>query len=81
MIKFFVLLFRSPVAGQLMVNSLLEITLRELDDFGLYSCAVRNVSSDFSLDNSSKSLKMLTYTVYGMLGLKRSLKNKKGTQI
>ncbi|XP_019109540.2 single Ig IL-1-related receptor [Larimichthys crocea] len=43
----------SPVAGQLMVNSLLEITLRELDDFGLYSCAVRNVSSDFSLDNSS----------------------------
>lgn len=80
MIKFFVLLFRSPVAGQLMVNSLLEITLRELDDFGLYSCAVRNVSSDFSLDNSSKSLKMLTY-IYGMLGLKRSLKNKKGTQI
>lgn len=80
MIKFFVLLFRSPVAGQLMVNSLLEITLRELDDFGLYSCAVRNVSSDFSLDNSSKSLKMLIY-IYGMLGLKRSLKNKKGTQI
>ncbi|XP_051236671.1 single Ig IL-1-related receptor [Dicentrarchus labrax] len=43
----------SPVAGQLMVNSLLVITLRELDDFGLYSCTVRNISSDFSLHNSS----------------------------
>lgn len=42
----------SPVAGQLMVNSLLGITLRELD-FGLYSCTVRNVSSDFSLQNSN----------------------------
>ncbi|XP_070686256.1 single Ig IL-1-related receptor [Pempheris klunzingeri] len=42
-----------PVAGQLMVNSLLVITLRELDDFGLYSCTVRNVSSDFSLQNSN----------------------------
>ncbi|XP_044050378.1 single Ig IL-1-related receptor [Siniperca chuatsi] len=43
----------SPVVGQLMVNSLLVITLRELDDFGLYSCTVRNISSDFSLQNSN----------------------------
>ncbi|XP_018521926.1 single Ig IL-1-related receptor [Lates calcarifer] len=44
----------SPVAGQLMVNSLLVITLRELEDFGLYSCTVRNVSSEFSLQNSNR---------------------------
>ncbi|XP_068595575.1 single Ig IL-1-related receptor [Brachionichthys hirsutus] len=43
----------SPVAGQLVVNSLLEVTLRGLGDFGLYSCTVRNASSDFSLQNSS----------------------------
>ncbi|XP_070762772.1 single Ig IL-1-related receptor [Enoplosus armatus] len=42
----------SPVAGQLMVNSLLVISLRELGDFGLYSCTVRNISSDFSLQNA-----------------------------
>lgn len=54
-VKFSVLLFRSPVAGQLMVNSLLTITIRELDDFGLYSCTVRNVSSDFCLHNPSKT--------------------------
>ncbi|XP_034540990.1 single Ig IL-1-related receptor [Notolabrus celidotus] len=40
-----------PVVGQLMVNSLLEITLREWDDFGLYSCTVRNLSSDFDLQD------------------------------
>lgn len=51
---FLFLVIRSPVAGQLMVNSLLVITLRELEDFGLYSCTVRNVSSEFSLQNSSK---------------------------
>ncbi|XP_078113305.1 single Ig IL-1-related receptor isoform X2 [Sander vitreus] len=39
----------SPVAGQLMVNSLLVINLREPDDFGLYRCTVRNISFDFSL--------------------------------
>ncbi|XP_023278258.1 single Ig IL-1-related receptor [Seriola lalandi dorsalis] len=44
----------SPAVGQLMVNSLLVITLRELEDFGLYSCTVRNVSSDFSLQNSNR---------------------------
>nr|XP_046249749.1 single Ig IL-1-related receptor [Scatophagus argus] len=43
----------SPAAGQLMVNSLLVITLTELDDFGLYSCTVRNISTDFSLYSSS----------------------------
>uniref|UniRef100_UPI0037E96208 single Ig IL-1-related receptor n=1 Tax=Semicossyphus pulcher TaxID=241346 RepID=UPI0037E96208 len=42
-----------PVPGQLMVTSLLEITLRELDDFGLYSCTVRNASSEFSLQDSN----------------------------
>ncbi|XP_072242095.1 single Ig IL-1-related receptor [Leuresthes tenuis] len=41
----------SPGAGQLMVNSLLEITIREVEDFGLYSCTARNVSSDFSIQN------------------------------
>ncbi|XP_068578551.1 single Ig IL-1-related receptor [Cebidichthys violaceus] len=42
----------SPVAGQLMVNSLLVINLTQLDAFGLYSCTVRNISSDFSLPYS-----------------------------
>uniref|UniRef100_A0A665UQQ9 Single immunoglobulin and toll-interleukin 1 receptor (TIR) domain n=2 Tax=Echeneis naucrates TaxID=173247 RepID=A0A665UQQ9_ECHNA len=42
----------SPGAGQLMVSSLLAVTLREQEDFGLYSCTVRNFSSDFSLKNS-----------------------------
>ncbi|KAM3609914.1 uncharacterized protein V6R79_022392 [Siganus canaliculatus] len=41
----------SPAAGQLMVNSLLMITIRESDDFGTYSCTVRNVSSNFSIYN------------------------------
>ncbi|KAK9516576.1 hypothetical protein VZT92_024496 [Zoarces viviparus] len=43
----------SPVAGQLMVNSLLVINLTELDALGLYSCTVRNISSDFSLPYSN----------------------------
>ncbi|XP_026166852.1 single Ig IL-1-related receptor [Mastacembelus armatus] len=43
----------SPVAGQLMINSLLVTTLRDLEDFGLYSCTVRNVSADFRLENSN----------------------------
>nr|XP_020514797.1 single Ig IL-1-related receptor isoform X2 [Labrus bergylta] len=42
-----------PAAGKLMVTSLLVVTLREQDDFGLYSCTVRNVSSDFSLEDSN----------------------------
>ncbi|CAK6961503.1 single Ig IL-1-related receptor isoform X1 [Scomber scombrus] len=36
-------------AGQLMVSSLLTITMREMEDFGLYSCTVRNISADFSV--------------------------------
>uniref|UniRef100_A0A3Q2DUK9 Single Ig IL-1-related receptor-like n=1 Tax=Cyprinodon variegatus TaxID=28743 RepID=A0A3Q2DUK9_CYPVA len=44
----------SPDAGQLVVSSLLEFALREPEQFGLYSCTVRNISSDFSLQNSSK---------------------------
>ncbi|KAK2917749.1 single Ig IL-1-related receptor isoform X1 [Channa argus] len=43
----------SPRAGQLMTNSLLEVDLAEVKDFGLYSCIVRNISSDFSLQNSN----------------------------
>ncbi|KAM9854978.1 single Ig IL-1-related receptor [Aulostomus maculatus] len=43
----------SPASDQLMVSSQLVITLRELEDFGMYSCSVRNVSSDFSLEDSS----------------------------
>ncbi|XP_012735732.2 single Ig IL-1-related receptor isoform X1 [Fundulus heteroclitus] len=43
----------SPDAGQLIVSSLLQFTLREPEDFGLYSCTVRNVSSDFSVQNSN----------------------------
>ncbi|XP_071376301.1 single Ig IL-1-related receptor [Centroberyx affinis] len=42
----------SPGAGQLMVSSLLPISLSELEDFGLYSCTVRNASSDFSLQDT-----------------------------
>ncbi|XP_063758692.1 single Ig IL-1-related receptor isoform X2 [Eleginops maclovinus] len=37
----------SPAAGQLIVTSLLEINLKESDDFGLYICTVRNFSSLF----------------------------------
>ncbi|KAM6937245.1 single Ig IL-1-related receptor [Xenentodon cancila] len=43
----------SAGVGLLMVNSQLEISLREPEDFGLYSCTTRNVSADFSLQNSS----------------------------
>ena len=50
-----------------MVNSLLVITLRQLDDFGLYSCTVRNFSSDFRLDSSIS--KMSEHTILHMLGL------------
>lgn len=46
--------FRSPVMGQLVVNSLLSVTLKGPDDFGVYSCTVRNVSSDFCLHNSGR---------------------------
>lgn len=51
------LLNRSPGAGQVVVTSLVVVTLREVEDFGLYSCTVRNVSSDFSLESSSKETK------------------------
>ncbi|KAG7522161.1 single Ig IL-1-related receptor [Solea senegalensis] len=44
----------SPIAGQLVVNSLLVVTLKEQEDFGLYSCTVRNVSLDYSLQNSNR---------------------------
>ncbi|CAG5957900.1 unnamed protein product, partial [Menidia menidia] len=43
----------SPGAGQLMVHSLLEITIRESDGFGLYSCTVRNISLDFRIQISN----------------------------
>lgn len=52
---------RSPVAGQLMVTSLLVVNLTELDAFGLYSCTVRNISADFSLPYSSRTTKDLFY--------------------
>ncbi|XP_029010051.1 single Ig IL-1-related receptor [Betta splendens] len=45
----------SPGAGQLLVNSLVVVTVREVEDLGMYSCTVRNVSSDFSLESSSPS--------------------------
>lgn len=48
-------LIRSPDAGQLIVSSLLTFTLKEAEDFGIYSCTVRNVSSDFSVRNLSKT--------------------------
>lgn len=41
-----------PVVGQLMVTSLLEVTLADQEDFGLYSCTVRNITSDFVLQDS-----------------------------
>ncbi|XP_013869062.1 single Ig IL-1-related receptor [Austrofundulus limnaeus] len=43
----------SPAAGQLIVNSLLEFTLKETEDFGLYICTVRNISSEFIVQNSN----------------------------
>ncbi|XP_061630660.1 single Ig IL-1-related receptor [Phyllopteryx taeniolatus] len=42
-----------PAGGQLMVSSVLVVQLQELDDFGLYSCKVRNSSSRFILQKSS----------------------------
>ncbi|XP_077424862.1 single Ig IL-1-related receptor [Vanacampus margaritifer] len=39
--------------GQLVVSSVLVVHLQELEDFGLYSCIVRNSSSDFNLQKSS----------------------------
>lgn len=55
-IEFYVLIIRSPAAGQLMVNNVLVVNLKQQEDFGLYSCTVRNVSSDFILHNSSKNI-------------------------
>ncbi|KAF7658626.1 hypothetical protein LDENG_00009890 [Lucifuga dentata] len=43
----------SPGEGQLTVSSLLLIKLKELEDFGIYSCMVRNTSSDFSLQDTN----------------------------
>ncbi|KAM9352567.1 single Ig IL-1-related receptor [Symphorus nematophorus] len=40
----------SPAVGQLVVNSLLVVTIRDLDDFGRYSCTARNVSSEIELN-------------------------------
>lgn len=39
--------------GQLMVSSLLEITLMDAEDYGLYCCTVRNVSTEFILQKSN----------------------------
>nr|XP_057931132.1 single Ig IL-1-related receptor [Doryrhamphus excisus] len=39
--------------GQLMVSSVLVVRLQNLEDFGSYSCTVRNSSSNFNLQNSS----------------------------
>lgn len=36
--------------GELMVSSQLEITLKHPEDFGLYSCTVRNTSMEFSVE-------------------------------
>lgn len=41
----------SPGVGQLILNSLLEITPTEENDFGLYSCTVRNTSYEFTLQD------------------------------
>ncbi|XP_049578073.1 single Ig IL-1-related receptor isoform X1 [Syngnathus scovelli] len=38
---------------QLVVSSMLVVQLQELEDFGLYSCTVRNSSSNFNLQKSS----------------------------
>uniref|UniRef100_H2U6V5 Single immunoglobulin and toll-interleukin 1 receptor (TIR) domain n=1 Tax=Takifugu rubripes TaxID=31033 RepID=H2U6V5_TAKRU len=43
----------SPVVGQLMVNSLLTISLTEHDDVGTYSCTVRNSSLQFHVRSIS----------------------------
>lgn len=41
--------FRSPAVGQLMVNSLLTISLPDPDDLRTYSCTVRNSSAEFRI--------------------------------
>ena len=40
---------------QQILNSVLEVRLREEEDFGLYTCRVGNASTDFSLHNISKT--------------------------
>ncbi|XP_028304322.1 single Ig IL-1-related receptor [Gouania willdenowi] len=39
--------------GQQTIQSLINISFREPEDFGIYSCSVRNVSLNFSLENSN----------------------------
>ncbi|XP_061678750.1 single Ig IL-1-related receptor isoform X2 [Syngnathoides biaculeatus] len=41
-----------PATGQLMVSSILVVQLQKLEDFGLYSCKVRNSSSVFIVQKS-----------------------------
>lgn len=51
----FVLFFSRPSGdGQLMVFSLLEIILKEPEDYGIYSCTMKNSSLDFVIQNSGK---------------------------
>ncbi|XP_053741560.1 single Ig IL-1-related receptor [Synchiropus splendidus] len=43
----------SPTERQLVVSSLLVISLTDRKNFGLYSCSVRSISTDFSLQSAS----------------------------
>ncbi|XP_059191554.1 single Ig IL-1-related receptor [Centropristis striata] len=43
----------SPAAGQLMVTSLLAISVTDEDDYGLYICTVRNLSITFDVPHSN----------------------------
>ncbi|XP_075883383.1 single Ig IL-1-related receptor [Nelusetta ayraudi] len=44
---------RTPAGDQLWVSSVLVISLKELQDFGIYSCTVRNASADFCIHTSA----------------------------
>lgn len=46
---------RTPAGDQLWVSSVLVISLKELQDFGMYSCTVRNASADFCIHTSGGS--------------------------
>lgn len=46
---------RTPAGDQLWVSSVLVISLKELQDFGTYSCTIRNASADFCIHTSGGS--------------------------
>ena len=56
--------FRSPSIGHVTLSSLLEVSLREQEDFGLYLCTVRNTSDSFQVQNAGRPRKPGSALVY-----------------